>query len=122
VSPLGLQNLPILLTSLALGLEVFSHKQRALVIVGVAVFCWALWLRRNDVVSQKSKSKSILQVMFRRTFWMRSWSILSREEGRSILKEGCHLLETCALEFLNSSGWNVFFERKKVECFKTYRG
>jgi hypothetical protein len=25
--------------------------------------------------------------MFRGTFWIRSWSILSREEGRSILKE-----------------------------------
>jgi hypothetical protein len=68
------------------------------VTVGVAAFCWALWLSRNDVVFQKSKSKSILQVMFRGTFWIRSWSILSREEGRSILKEGCRLLETCALE------------------------
>jgi hypothetical protein len=43
----------------------FSHKQKALVTVGVAAFCWALWLSRNDVVFQKSKSKSILQVMFR---------------------------------------------------------
>jgi hypothetical protein len=89
-------------------LRSFSHKQRALVIVGVAAFCWALWLSRNDVVFQKSKSKSILQVMFRGTFWIRSWSILSREEGKRILKEGCLWLETCALEFIKSSGWSVF--------------
>jgi hypothetical protein len=40
------------------------------------------------MVFQKSQNKSILQVMFRGTFWIRSWSILSKEDGRSILKEG----------------------------------
>jgi hypothetical protein len=39
---------------------------------------------------------------------MRSCSILSREEGKSILKEGCLWLETCASEFIKSSGWSVF--------------
>jgi hypothetical protein len=85
----------------------FSHKQRALVLIGVAAFCWALWLSRNEVVFQKSKSRSFLQVMFRGTFWIRSWSILSREEGRNALKEGCLWLETIALEFFKGSGWNV---------------
>jgi hypothetical protein len=84
----------------------FSHKQRALVLIGVAAFCWALWLSRNEVVFQKSKSRSFLQVMFRGTFWIRSWSILSREEGRNALKEGCLWLETIALEFFKGSGWN----------------
>jgi hypothetical protein len=42
-----------------------------------------------------------LQVIFRGTFWMRSWSILSREEGRSILKKSCHWLD--ALEFHKST-------------------
>jgi hypothetical protein len=81
-------------------LKSFSHEQSALVTIGVAAFCWALWLNKNDIVFQKSKSKSILQVMFREPS-------LSREVGRSILKQGCHWLETCALEFLKSSGWNV---------------
>jgi hypothetical protein len=85
----------------------FPHKQRALVLVGVAAFCWALWLSRNDVVFQKSKSKSFLQVMFRGTFWIRSWSILTKEEGRKNLKEGCRWLETFALEIFSRSGWNV---------------
>jgi hypothetical protein len=40
-------------------------------------------------------------------FWVRSWSILSREEGRNTLKEGCHWLETIVLEFFKGSGWNV---------------
>jgi hypothetical protein len=38
--------------------------------------------------------------MFRGTFWIGSWSILSRGEGRCILMEGCRCLETCALELL----------------------
>jgi hypothetical protein len=49
-----------------------SHKQRALVLFGVVAFCWALWLIRNEAVFQKLKFKSILQVMFRGTFWIRS--------------------------------------------------
>jgi hypothetical protein len=88
-------------------LRSFSHKQRNLVLVGVATFYWALWLSRNDVVFHKSKSKTILQVMFRGTFWIRSWSILSKEEDGLILKEGSRWLETIALEFFNKSGWNV---------------
>jgi hypothetical protein len=58
----------------------FSIKQRALVLIGVAAFSWTLWLSRNDVVFQESKSKSYLRVMFRGTYWIRSLSILSREE------------------------------------------
>jgi hypothetical protein len=41
-----------------------KKKQRNQVLIGVAVFCWALWLSG--------------------TFWIRSWSLLSKEEERSI--------------------------------------
>jgi hypothetical protein len=33
-------------------LKSFSRKQRGLVLIGVAAFCWALWLCRNDIVFQ----------------------------------------------------------------------
>jgi hypothetical protein len=78
------------------------------VLVGVAAFCWALWLSRNDVMCQKSKTKSFLQVIFRGTFWIRSWSILSKEEGRKHLKGCCRWMETIALELFKRSWWNVF--------------
>jgi hypothetical protein len=45
--------------------------------------------------------------MFRGTFWIRSWSIFSKEDGRFILKEGCRLLETVVLEVFHKSGWNT---------------
>jgi hypothetical protein len=32
------------------------------VLVGAAAFCWAVWLRRNEFVFQRSNFNSILQV------------------------------------------------------------
>jgi hypothetical protein len=89
-------------------LRSFPPKQRNKVLVGVAACCWAIWLSRNEIVFQKSMSKSILQVIFRGTFWIRGWSILSKEEDVKMLKEGCRWLETVAVELFNKSVWNVF--------------
>jgi ribonuclease HIII len=58
-------------------------------------------------VFQRTKSKSISQVMFRGAFRIKNWSILSKEEEMSILKGGCRRLESTALEVLNKNGWNA---------------
>jgi hypothetical protein len=84
-------------------LRSFSKKQRNLVLLGMAAFCWALWISRNDLVFHMSQFKSILQVMCRGTYWIRSWAILSKEDGVVILKEGCWLLETMAFEIFHKS-------------------
>jgi hypothetical protein len=52
----------------------------------MTALCWALWISMNDLVFHKSQYKSILQVIFRGKFWIRSWSVLSKEDGRTILK------------------------------------
>jgi hypothetical protein len=88
-------------------LRSFSSKQRNLVLIVLAAICWALWISRNDLVFQKSQFKSILQVIFRGMFWIRSWSVLSKEGGRAILKDGCRALEAMALEIFHKSGWNA---------------
>jgi hypothetical protein len=88
-------------------LRSFSNNQRNLVLIGVAALYWALWITRKDLVFHKSQYKSILQVMFRATFWIRSWPNLSKEDGRFILKEGCRLLETVVLEIFHKFGWNA---------------
>jgi hypothetical protein len=72
-------------------LRSFSNKQKNLVRIGVTAFYWALWISKNELGA----------------FWIRSWSILSKEEGRITLKEGCRLLETTTLEIINKSGWNA---------------
>jgi hypothetical protein len=93
-------------------LRSFSKQQRNLVLIGMAALCWAIWISRNDLVFNKSHYKSILQVIFRGVFWIRSWSVLSNEEGRKVLKFGCLKLETVALAFFHVSGWNTF---KRIE-------
>jgi hypothetical protein len=77
------------------------------VLIGVVVICWALWISRNDLVFQKSQYKSILQVIFRGTFWIRSWFVLSKQDERTILKEGCRASEAVALEAFHKFGWNT---------------
>jgi hypothetical protein len=90
-------------------LRSFSHKQMNQVF-GVTTFCWALWLSRNDVVFQQSKSNSFLQVMFRRTFWIRIWSIVSKKRKKRALRKKVVV------------GWRqrrwIFSKEKWLECLK----
>jgi hypothetical protein len=78
------------------------------VLLGVAVVCWAIWLGKNNVVFQRSKTDSCLQVIFRSVFWIRNWSILSKEEDKSSLLIGSRRLsEMAALEIFNNYGSNA---------------
>jgi hypothetical protein len=43
-----------------------QHKTaRNIIWVGVTAFFWAIWICRNDVIFNKMKTNSILQVIFR---------------------------------------------------------
>jgi hypothetical protein len=46
-------------------------------------------------------------MIFRWTFWITSWFVLSKQDGRIILKDGCRALEAAALEIFHKSGWNA---------------
>ena len=83
----------------------FAPGLRNQIIVGVAAICWVLWLNRNDAVFQKLVTNSHLQVMFRRTFWIRQWSLPSKEEEGRVMKEGCRRLEGVALQLFGSTEW-----------------
>jgi hypothetical protein len=72
------------------------------VLLGVAAVCWAIWLCRNNVVFQRSKPNSCLQVIFRSAFWIRSSSILSKEEDKTNLLIGSRRLETMSSEVFDS--------------------
>jgi hypothetical protein len=85
----------------------FPPKQRNNVWIGIAAFCWAIWLCRNDVVFLRSKPNSCLQVIFRSAYWIRSWAILSKEKERECLNEGCRALEVLALEIFSKYGWTA---------------
>ena len=75
------------------------------IIVGIAALCWALWLNRNDAVFQGSMANSYLQVIFRGAYWIRQWSMLSKEEERKNLIDGCRHLEGVALQLFGGQVW-----------------
>jgi hypothetical protein len=93
-------------------LRSFSKKQSSLVVIGVAALCWAIWISRNDLVFKKSQFVSILRVIFKGVFWIRSWAILSNDDERNSLKVGGCLLESVALAFFKGTGWNIL---KRIE-------
>jgi hypothetical protein len=80
------------------------HKQsgrefRSLLLIGAAALCWSLWLTRNELVFDKCSPKSILQVVFRATHWLRQWGLLQRNEDmKKFIAQGCQKLETAALQ------------------------
>lgn len=79
----------------------------SLFLLGAAGFCWALWLHRNDVVFEKSRPKSFLQVLFRGIHWIRYWAKLQQNEDQAqLITEGCRRMETLALQLFASHGWS----------------
>lgn len=48
---------------------------------------------------------SYLQVIFRGTYWTKSWSLLQKEEDRQKMKMGCRIIETTAMKVFARYGW-----------------
>lgn len=83
-----------------------GHKHNILLLTGAAAICWSIWLTRNDTVFNNCKPKTFLQVLFRGTYWLRSWALLRHtNDQRERLVEACQLLESSALQLFASHGW-----------------
>ena len=88
-------------------------KLKNQILLGAVALCWAMWLNRNDVVFNNAKTNTFLQVIFRATYWIRHWSLLSKEEERPIFKNGCQILETVIMEVFAKFGWKF---RNRIEA------
>ena len=78
-----------------------NKKIRNLIWVGVAAMLWAIWRCRNDVVFNRIKSNSIMQVLGERTGYA-FWAQLQHEEqAKDALSIMSKKLEVIALEFSN---------------------
>jgi hypothetical protein len=86
--------------------KVATKRYNSLLLTATSTFCWAIWITRNEVVFDKCRAKSFLQVLFRGTHWLREWA---RLQGRDDLREQLTLagqhLETSVLQFFSSNGW-----------------
>ena len=73
---------------------------------GACILCWSIWLCRNDVIFNNAQVPTPMQVLFRGTYWMRQWAILLKEDDRSHVKMGCHLLEVTIMQIFANNGWS----------------
>ena len=83
-----------------------SNDHNSLLLTAASALCWAVWITRNEVVFDKCRPKSLLQLLFRGTHWLRQWARLQRCDDRrdQLILAGQHL-EMSALHFFGSNGW-----------------
>jgi len=83
-----------------------NKKLNTLLLTAAAALLWAIWISRNEIVFDKCKPKSFLQVLFRETHWLHQWASLQRLEGLKdqLVTVAVHL-EASALAFFSSNGW-----------------
>ena len=86
-----------------------SKKIRRVIWVGVAAICWAIWRCRNDLIFNKIKVNSVLQVIFRGTYWFRFWAQLQREEhAKNTFSSLSRLIEIVALDLVKGGCKHVY--------------
>jgi hypothetical protein len=81
-----------------------EHRFKILIRVGALAIIWSLWLCRNDKVFNDSNS-SLMQVIYRCTALLRSWSSLQHVEDRDLFTEVSSRLEVTARDFFTQHGW-----------------
>lgn len=86
-------------------LRSFAPGIRCQIIMGMVAMCWAIWLIRNDAVFQKKVTNSYLEVIFKGTYWIRQWFLLSTEEEGRLMKECCKRLQRTVLQLFGSRNW-----------------
>jgi hypothetical protein len=81
-------------------------KLKRQLLTGASVFCWAIWLSRNDVVFDKSLIKFFMQVLYRGTHWLRFWSQLeSDDQDKEKITIACQKLKTVAMQIFVDHEW-----------------
>jgi hypothetical protein len=102
-------------------LQGFNKTLKIMFLLGAAIFCWALWICRNDLVFKKKLSCSPLQVILSVTHWLSSWAILQREEVQPLVATGSRLLGRTAMAFFpgHMGGDLVFVLITTRFCFGT---
>ena len=68
--------------------------------------CWAIWLSRNDVVFDKSPTKTYLQILYRGTQWLRFWTQLQRcDEDKETVQKAYQIIEVLVMQLFANHEW-----------------
>ena len=87
-------------------LDSTPNSFKMLIRVGAYALIWSLWLCRNDLIFN-GKNASSLQVIFRCTHSLHTWSILQRPEYQPLFKAVCTRLEQVATEVFPNMGGSI---------------
>jgi hypothetical protein len=71
----------------------------------MAAMFWYIWLCCNDVTFNFRPIPSILQVLFRGTYWLRLWKLLQKQDAHQEILVVCQSLEMVA-KILVKHGWS----------------
>jgi hypothetical protein len=82
-----------------------NDKDRKILLVGVGDMLWSIWLSRNDIVFNKTSILSYMQVIFRATYWTRTWLVFQKEENQVLLQSACRWMETLTMDIFVKHGW-----------------
>jgi hypothetical protein len=85
---------------------IMGGKLRRQLLACASIFCWAIWLSRNDDVFDKTPIKSFLQELYRGTYWLHLWSQLERnDQDNEMIHLSCRKLETVTILIFIEHGW-----------------
>jgi hypothetical protein len=82
-----------------------NDKDRKLLLVGVGTMFWSIWLSRNDIIFSKTSISSYMQLIFRATYWTRTWLVFQKEEHQVLLRMTCWWMETLTMNIFAKHGW-----------------
>jgi hypothetical protein len=90
-------------------------NMKGLIWVGTTALCWAIWRCRNNVIFNKMKTNSIMQVIFRGAYGLRFWPQLQcDEQAKNTLTLLSKKLEVIDLKISKEGGSTC------IVCFSPY--
>jgi hypothetical protein len=75
----------------------YMPRNTNLHMVGLATFCWSIWLMRNNVCFEKKKVRSPTEIICSTSAFLKYWAGLQDEEGKILLETGAEALKNAAL-------------------------
>jgi hypothetical protein len=52
----------------------WGEQHNLLLLTAAVALCWTIWVTRNEVVFDRCRPKTFLQVLFRGMHWLRQWA------------------------------------------------
>jgi hypothetical protein len=82
-----------------------NPKDRQIFLIGICAMLWVIWLSRNDIVFNKASISSSMHVIFRGTYWIRTWPNFQKDPMKNTLQSACRVMESVTMEIFAKHGW-----------------